>query len=35
MAVTITELAEIKLKEVMKDADLKNPALKIVFAGFG
>lgn len=35
MSVTITDIAREKLKEAMKGAEFKNPALKIIFSGFG
>lgn len=35
MSVTITDKAKENLNLVMKDADLKNPALRILFSGFG
>jgi Fe-S cluster assembly iron-binding protein IscA len=35
MEVKITETAKAKLADIMKDSDLKSPALRIVFHGFG
>jgi hypothetical protein len=35
MGVKITELAKTKLSDIIKESDLKSPALRIVFSGFG
>jgi len=35
MSVTITDKAKENLDLVMKDSEFKNPALRILFSGFG
>ncbi len=35
MSINITDNAKVKLKEVMEQSQYKNPALRIVFNGFG
>ncbi len=35
MGVQITEIAKAKLADIFKESELKSPALRIVFNGFG
>lgn len=35
MAVQVTDIARDKLKEIISDSGLSNPAVRIVFEGFG